>query len=342
MPVLVDGELVLYGFCGDDLFGDGFSDRDVLDALAELGREADVIVRLNSPGGYTDPGKAIFNALKAHAGHVTIAVDGIAASIASVIAMAGDEIIMRTGSLMMIHEASGMTFGDAEEHRRGAEWLERESMAMASIYTEKTGTSTDDIREMMKAETWMTADEAVEAGLADRTDGTSARAVAAFDYRSYPKAPKALKAKARKSNWSLEEARKAAACAADKPRQHEVISMTDKPAAGNAAVVNEPVDPPAIESAADIHAAKAEGRTEALAYVAEVNDLCSLSGQPDRARGFIEAGASVADIRKTLLEDRASADAGSTIETQIPAGASGALQKGALAARMQRLVGKEA
>ena len=325
MPVLVDGELVLYGFCGaDDWFDEGFTDRDVLDALSAIGRETDVTVRLNSGGGFTDAGKAIFNALKAHLGRVTVSVDGIAASAASIIAMAGDDVIMRTGALMMVHEASGITFGDADEHRRGVEWLERESAALASIYAEKTGGTVEEMRALMQAETWLTASEAVEQGFADSADSEKARAVAAFDYRAYANAPKPLKARARKENWSLDEARKAVALAAGKSRPKE-NPMTDKPAAGtNAATTtpagqeSAPAQPPASAAAApptvtDLDAARAEGRTAALAYVTEVTEICRLAGAPEKAQAFVEKGTATADVRKALLDARAHADGARTV-----------------------------
>ena len=332
MPVLVDGELVLYGFCGaDDWFDEGFTDRDVLDALSAIGRETDVTVRLNSGGGFTDAGKAIFNALKAHLGRVTVSVDGIAASAASIIAMAGDEVIMRTGALMMIHEASGITFGDADEHRRSVEWLERESAALASIYAEKTGGTVEDMRALMQAETWLTAAEAVEQGFADSADSEKARAVAAFDYRAYANAPKPLKAKARKENWSLDEARKAVASAAGNPRRKE-NPMTDKTAAGSnaAATATAGQEPAAQQPAApapatvtDLDAARAEGRTAALAYVTEVTEICRLAGAPEKAQAFIEKGTATADVRKALLDARAQADGARTVVGTPPASTAG-------------------
>ena len=94
MSVLLNGEIVLYGFVGENFWGDGFTARDVLDALADHGRDNDVTVRINSGGGYVDDGIAIFNALKAHKGKVTVIVDSMAASSASVIAMAGEERLM--------------------------------------------------------------------------------------------------------------------------------------------------------------------------------------------------------------------------------------------------------
>lgn len=344
MPVLVDGELVLYGFCGDDYFDDGFTDRDVLAALAEIGRETDVTVRLNSGGGFTDAGKAIFNALKAHLGRVTVSIDAIAASSASIIAMAGDEIIMRSGALMMVHEANGVTMGNAEEHRKSAEWLERESVALASIYAEKSGRPLDEVRAIMLAETWMTAEEAVEAGFADRADGVEAKAVAAFDYRAYAHAPSPLKAAARDENWALPWARRAAAAAS--PRQME-DAMTDKTKAGESAAIDpKPKDgdqPHASPPDADaVAAAMAEGRAAERAYVREIEDICDLAGAPHRARAFIDAETKPAEVRKALLDERATADAGRRISTQHTGHAGDTAPKpGALAARMAKMVGKE-
>lgn len=232
MPVLVDGELVLYGFVGEDFFDEGFTAVQVLDALAMLGRDADVTVRLNSGGGYTDDGIAIFNALKAHRGTVSIVVDAIAASAASVIAMAGDDISMRAGSLMMIHDPMGFTFGNAGEHDKSSEQLNKLADLMADIYAERTGEDPDDIREEMRDELWLTGSEAVERGFATETEGGRAKAVAAFDYRLYAQAPQKLIAKAQKEKWSFEvEAHKAAAVAQPKP-QTEDTSM-GKPAAAS-------------------------------------------------------------------------------------------------------------
>lgn len=109
---------------------------------------------------------------------------------------------------------------------------------------------------------------------------------------------------------------------------------------------NPPATPPAPEptepsAEPDLEAARAEGRAAERAYRNEVEDLCALAGQPERARAFIDAETSVADVRKELLEGRASADAGRHVATQIPA-TGGSPEKGALARGMKRLVGKEA
>lgn len=133
--------------------------------------DADQInVRINSPGGDVFDGIAIMNAIRGHSAKVVTYVDGLAASAASVIALAGDEVVMRPGTEMMIHEAWGVAVGDAQEMRGYADRLDRIGNTMAGLYAEKTGASADEMRALMQAETWFTADEAVEAGLADRVE----------------------------------------------------------------------------------------------------------------------------------------------------------------------------
>jgi ATP-dependent protease ClpP protease subunit len=125
-------------------------------------------LHLNSPGGDVSEGVAIANVLRAHKAKVIIRVDGWAASSGSVIAMAGDEIVMGLGSQMMIHDAWGFAQGNAAEMRKAAEMLDSTSNALASTYAARTGGSTADWRKVMEAENWYTAEEAVAAGLADR------------------------------------------------------------------------------------------------------------------------------------------------------------------------------
>lgn len=265
MTVLVNGELVLYGFVGDNYWDMGFTDREVIEALAEVGREADITVRINSGGGYTDAGISIFNALKTHKGKVTVIVDAVAFSSASLIAMAGDERIMRKGAMMMIHDPSGGVWGTAQAMESYTKFLQKQAESMASIYAEVTGEDADDIREEMKAELWLTAEEAVERGFATSVADTKSKAVAAHDYRVYSHAPERLVAMATKKNWSHDEARpKAMASATASNRQPEKdLKMTEKPKAD--------------DKAADIEAAKAEaGKVAVAAYQTRRKNVMAL------------------------------------------------------------------
>jgi ATP-dependent protease ClpP protease subunit len=124
-------------------------------------------VRVNSPGGSVFEGIAIANALRSHPANVTVQVDGIAASIASVIAMAGDRIEMAPNTMMMIHDASGVCLGNAADMEEMAELLDLISDNIADAYASRAGGTRDQWREAMRAETWYLPDAAVEAGLAD-------------------------------------------------------------------------------------------------------------------------------------------------------------------------------
>ena len=227
MSVYVNGELVLYGFVGESYWGEGFTAREVIDALAEHGRENDLIVHLNSGGGYTDDGLAIYNFLVAHKGNVRIEIDAMAASSASLIAMAGDEIIMRSGAMMMIHEPMSGTFGNADDHQKTLEMLERLAAQMASIYSDQTKTDAGAIRDTMKATHWLNAVEAVEQGFATSSDAGKLQAVAAYDYRTYAKAPDDLCALSKQKNWSIEAIRKASA-SADVPSPSKETPMAEQ------------------------------------------------------------------------------------------------------------------
>ncbi len=140
-------------------------------------------VHVNSPGGAVWDGLAIMNSLKAHRARVVVVVDGLAASAASIVAMGGDEVVMAEGAQMMIHRASGGAWGNAVFMRETAAILDKIDRNMAGIYARKAGGDPADWLELMAAETWYDADEAVSAGLADRADASieSVDAEAAFD-----------------------------------------------------------------------------------------------------------------------------------------------------------------
>lgn len=127
----------------------------------------EIEVQINSPGGDVFDGIAIYNALRSHPARVTTRVDGIAASIASVIVQAGDQRTMLSGSQMMVHEAWGLAIGPAGEHREMADLLDKQTDVIAGIYAERSDREVGEFRDLMTAETWLTAQEAVDAGLAD-------------------------------------------------------------------------------------------------------------------------------------------------------------------------------
>lgn len=151
----------------------GYFGTSASDFAAELAAlDVDTInLRINSPGGEVFDGIAIHSTLKAHKAHINVIVDGLAASAASFIAMAGDTRTMTRHSNLMIHDASTLAWGDAAEMRRTADLLDRLSGTIANIYTQRCGKDAGYWRDLMREETWFNAEEAVEYGLADQVEG---------------------------------------------------------------------------------------------------------------------------------------------------------------------------
>ena len=138
-----------------------------------------ITLHINSPGGNVFDGITIYNTIVNHKATVAVIIDGVAASAASFVAMAGDEVVMAPHSQMMIHEAQGIELGAADDMRKMADVLDKSSDNIASIYAQRTGGSTEEWRARMKDETWFSDSEAVEVGLADRVDGEDGEVVAA-------------------------------------------------------------------------------------------------------------------------------------------------------------------
>lgn len=162
-------EILMYGTVGWEITA-----AETIAKLADM--TGDVTVRINSYGGDSFEGVAVKNALRAHDGHVTVVVDGVAASAASVIAVGGaDRLVMRPGAELMVHDAWTFVDGNAADLTKVAADLERTSQAMADLYAGKAGGAAEQWRDMMRAETWFSAQEAVDAGLADAVeDGRTA------------------------------------------------------------------------------------------------------------------------------------------------------------------------
>lgn len=169
----------------------GFWGTTASDFARELG-ELDVKninLRLNSPGGAVFDGIAIYNTLKTHKADVHVTVDGVAASIASVIAMAGDTVTMGRGTSIMVHNPSGLVLGNAADMREMADLLDKLAVDIGGFYADRAGGEIEDWLAAMDVETWYSADEAVAAGLADTVLAPSTpaenRAAKTFDLSAY-------------------------------------------------------------------------------------------------------------------------------------------------------------
>ncbi len=155
-------EILLY----DDIGQYGIQAKDFIDELKNVKAQT-INVRINSRGGEVYDGFAIYQALKTHPANVNVTVDALAASIASVIAMAGDKVIMSRNAELMIHDGHVMAQGDAASLSEMVDSLNRVSNNIASVYAERAGGNPEDWRNAMRKETWYSADEAIAAGLAD-------------------------------------------------------------------------------------------------------------------------------------------------------------------------------
>lgn len=151
----------------------GVTARDFVGELRAL--DVDTIeLRINSGGGSIFDGVAIYQALKDHRARVEVVVDSLAASAASFIAQAGDRVVMQRNATMMIHDGSGMCWGSAKDMRQMADLLDQLSNNIADVYQQRAGGTVEEWRDRMLAETWFTAAQAVEVGLADEVRDSSA------------------------------------------------------------------------------------------------------------------------------------------------------------------------
>lgn len=165
------GELMLYGEISNSTWwGDEVTPKDFKKDLDALGEIRNLNIYINSGGGDVFAGTSIYNMLKRHNAFKTVYIDGLAASIASVIAMAGDKVVMPKNAMMMIHRAWTGLYGNANEFKKMAETLEQVDTSISTSYENKTGLEVEEIKELMEDETWFTAEEAVEKGFADEIE----------------------------------------------------------------------------------------------------------------------------------------------------------------------------
>ena len=180
-------ELLIYDVIGDWA---GLSARQLVHDLKDLD-VSEITVRINSPGGSVFDGIAIYNALRHHKAHIHVRIEGLAASIASVIAMAGDTIHMAANALMMIHNPFGWVGGDAEELRKVADMLDKTTEMIAQTYAANCGLQVSEIINLMNEETWFTASEAEGHGLVDVVED-AVQLAAHFDLSAFNHVPKPL------------------------------------------------------------------------------------------------------------------------------------------------------
>lgn len=163
----------IFEIIGEDFWsGGGMTAKRMAGILRAVG-EKPIRVQINSPGGDVFEGIAIYNQLRKHKAKVTVEVVGLAASAASIIAMAGDEIRMDLGSFLMVHNAWGIVMGNRHDLTDAADLLGSIDAALVDIYEARTGEKRDEIERLMDKETWLSPKDAVDRGFADSIDETT-------------------------------------------------------------------------------------------------------------------------------------------------------------------------
>ena len=187
-----EAEILCYDEIGFNLWtGEGIASKQFAQDLKSLGDIHTINLLMNSPGGDVFEGLAIYNTLMNSKAQVNVRIDGLAASIASVIAMAGDKITIAENGSMMIHAAWTLAIGNAADLRKTADTLDTITQGIVASYAKRTGMDAKKITTMMDAETWMTGQECVDQGFADAVmpckQGVSAKFAMNAKYRNAPK-----------------------------------------------------------------------------------------------------------------------------------------------------------
>lgn len=305
----------------------GVSAKGFLAEFGALPDDAAIDLRLNSPGGSVFDAVAIYNALKRHAGNITVWIDGIAASAASYIAMAGDEIVMPENAFLMIHDPSGLVMGTAEDMRSTAEALDKVKGSLIQGYAAKSGKSDDEIAALMAAETWLDAKDALDFGFIDRI-AEPVKLAASFDVARFRNAPpevvEAVAETVGAPNGFEDDLDQAMDARSHAVPESDVGKDTITPAdtATPAEDVSTPIGQgvgvsdgntrPSIPSessvAIDNTAPEASAiRAAAIAHARAVIDLCRLAGQPQMAGRFLEEDVGLDEVRNRLLAAKAEA-----------------------------------
>jgi len=318
----------------DEIGAYGVSAKGFLAELGALPEGTPVDLRLNSPGGSVFDAVAIHNALKRHAGPVTVWIDGIAASAASYIAMAGDEIVMPENAFLMIHDPAGLVMGTAEDMRAMAEALDKVKGSLVSGYAAKSGRTTEEVSGLMSAETWFDASDAVAQGFADRLI-EPVRIAARFDIGRFRNAPPVL-VEAVEVDPDPDGAEIEAGEETDGDAEGDQLSDAGDEQAAAPGAPQPPANSPPPSGAPPDPAAI---RSEAIGHARAVVDLCRLAGQPQMAGRFLEEDASLDAVRTVLLAAKAEAEPEIAPHHPQPGRSSAARPWGEIVARTFKLKG---
>lgn len=306
-----EAEILLYGYIGE--YWDGVTAKQFAQDIKALNGK-DVAIRFNSGGGGVFDGAAMYNTLAQHPGNVTVYIDGMALSIASVIAMAGKKIKMAENAWLMVHKPSVGAWGDSNELRKQADLLDRlQENTLLPAYRNKTGKSDEELNQMIDAETWLSAQQALELGFVDEViEAANVSASVDLTAPEFSKAPAAFLAQ-------FGAVKPPAKPATPTPANQDPVEPTP-PAAPTTEPENKtttpgPAAPPVVEpSAAEIERARVDG----------IMDLCTSHNLSiASAQKWIRNNTTLQQARDFAFELAAARDEATTINSQIPGGGGG-------------------
>lgn len=258
---------------------------------------------INSPGGAVFDALAIYNALRQHPANVEVTIMGVAASAASIIAMAGDTVVMPENAFMMIHNPLNMAYGNADDLREVADVLDKIGASLVGIYAKRTGLPEDEIKALLDAETWLNAEEAVLKGFADELQ-PQLKVAASFDMERLPDNVRASIAPAAEpepapepepeDDHPLDAAAIVSACAAAGLSAHADAMALD----------------PLLKTPADLSAALAEAK--------EIVAVCQAGAMPEIAARLIAARVPLAAARTRIQQARVALDQATAVNHHIP------------------------
>lgn len=307
MSVIVKGnEITLIGTVGGDPWWEDevFGHADVIGALAQVGRDTDITVRVNSGGGVASEGAAIHATFAGHKGKVNMVVEGWAASAASLFVMAGTTVTMRPGALLMIHEPGAGAWGSADVHRHVASALDVMGGVYAQVYADRCGKPVDEVRQMMRAETWLGPAEAVAQGFANAAEAAnddaapSSEPVAFSQIRAYAHAPEPIIALAKSRGWGS-RAPAMTASAPTRPTMETSVPTANTP----------PTTPAPAAPSASGNPPPAGPEATAPADAVAIAEACATAGFPALIPNMLRAKPTMAAVTTMLTDAKAIAEA---------------------------------
>lgn len=304
----------------DDIGAWGITAQEFISALKEH-KGKKVTCLINSPGGSVFDALAMYNALRSNGGHITTKVIGVAASAASLVAMAGDEIVMPENTFMMIHNPWAFAAGNADELRDFADTLDTIGSSLVKTYVARTGLAEEEVKALLDAETWLTADEAKAKGFCTRVEA-ALKVAASFDIERLPENVRAAfdgvtdvqgaTTTITETETETTTTEKTTVIESDDPNLDtaSLVSPTDSILVDEIAAYAATIGMPEMAAAValDVGVKNIDDAKARFTAAREVKAICALAGKADMADELIRTGASLDVARAKLIESMASDD----------------------------------